>query len=198
MASCSLLPLLGCWLLSAVRLLQLGVLVQHREACRSVLCFLTRLFDPFSAVGSLQQQHGLDQAAAVALLQQQLVRVGPTLVRVLLGGAVGALPISRVEDIAPVLQGMLKFAGGQGPAFSWISEVVMLIPDVALTAADKQAFIGAAAAVVGGNASMDGGCEGLEDALVAMTDLCRRNKRASRAAQAAVLPPEVHALVGLL
>lgn len=183
--------------MSGVRLLQLGVLVQHREACRSVLCFLTRLFDPASALASLQQQPGPDQAAAVALLQQQLVRMGPSLVRVLLGGAVGALPFSRVEDIAPVLQGMLKFAGGQGPALSWVSDVVLLIPDVALTTADKQVFIGAAAAVVGGNAGMDGGCEGLEDALVAMADLCRRNKRASRAAQAAVLPPEVHALAGL-
>ncbi|KAF6259150.1 armadillo-type protein [Scenedesmus sp. NREL 46B-D3] len=175
----------------------LGVLVQHREACRSVLSFLSRLFDPSSALASLQEHPGLDQAASVGLLEQQVLRVGPALTRMLLGGAVGALPQSRVEDITPILQAMLKLAGQKG-ALQWITECASLIPEVALTAADRQAFLAAAAAVVQGNAGMDGGCPGLEEALEVVSDLCRRNKRAMKAAQTALLPQQLHGALGLV
>lgn len=94
--------------------MQLGVLVQHREACRSVLSFLSRLLDPSTALSKLQEQQQQRQllggtaldgsAAATALLQSQLERVGPNLSRMLMGAVVGALPYSRVADIAPVIQ----------------------------------------------------------------------------------------------
>eukprot|EP00878_Enallax_costatus_P035599 GHUV01039777.1.p1 GENE.GHUV01039777.1~~GHUV01039777.1.p1 ORF type:complete len:235 (+),score=27.93 GHUV01039777.1:2-706(+) len=176
--------------------LQIGVLVQHREACRSVLSFLTRLFDPQSALAALQQQAGPDQAAAIALLEQQVGRIGQPLIRMLLGAAVGALPASRVEELAPVLQAILKLAGPKG-VMQWIQESVMQIPEFALTNSDKEAFLTAAAAVMQGNAGMDGGCEGLEEALEVVSDLCRRNKRAMKAAQAALLPPQLHAQLSL-
>lgn len=179
--------------------MQIGVLVQHREACRSVLSFLTRLFDPQSALAALSQQPGPDHAAAVALLEQQIGRIGQPLMRMLLGAAVGALPASRVEDVAPVLQALLKLAGQKGVMImQWTQESVMLIPEVALTAGDKQVFLAAAAAVMQGNTGMDGGCEGLEDALEVVSDLCRRNKRATKAAQVALLPPVLHAQLNLL
>jgi transportin-3 len=181
----------------ALHVLQLGVLVQHREACRSVLGFLSRLFDPASALASLQEHPGLDQAASVALLEQQVLRVGPALTHMLLGGAVGAVPQSRVEDIAPVLQAMLKLAGNKG-ALQWVTDCANQIPEIALTAADRQAFLAAAAAVVQGNAGMDGGCPGLEEALEVVSDLCRRNKRAMKAAQLALLPQQLYASLGLL
>jgi hypothetical protein len=93
---------------------QLGILVQHREACRSTLSFLTRLLDPGTALARLQEQQQQRQvlggtaldttAVATALLQSQLDRVGPNLSRMLMGAVVGALPYSRVADIAPVIQ----------------------------------------------------------------------------------------------
>lgn len=177
-------------------LLQIGVLVQHREACRSVLGFLTRLFDPQSALAALHQQPGPDQAAAIALLEQQVGRIGQPLTHMLLGAAVGALPASRLEDLAPALQAMLKLAGHKG-VMQWVQESIMQIPGLALTSGDKQAFLTAAAATMQGNAGMDGGCEGLEDALEAVSDLCRRNKRAMKAAQAALLPQQLHAQLKL-
>lgn len=92
----------------------MGVLVQHREACRSVLSFLTRLLDPGTALARLQEQQQQRQVLAgtaldtsgmsLALLQSQLDRVGPGLSRMLMGAVVGALPYSRVSDIAPVIQ----------------------------------------------------------------------------------------------
>lgn len=180
-----------------VYLVQVGVLVQHREACRSVLSFLTRLFDPASALAALQQQPGPDQQAAVALLEQQVGRIGQPLIRMLMGAAIGALPASRVEDLAPVLQALLKLAGGKG-VLQWLQEAIGVIPDIALTASDKEVFLAAAAAVLQGNAGMDGGCEGLEAALEVVSDLCRRNKRAMKAAQVSLLPPQLHAQLNLL
>lgn len=173
------------------------MLVQHREACRSVLSFLTRLFDPQSALQALSQQPGPNQAAAVAILEQQVGRIGQPLIRMLLGAAVGALPASRVEDLAPVLQALLKLAGPKG-VMQWIQQSVMAVPDVALTPSDKEVFLAAAAEVMQGNAGMDGGCEGLEEALEVVSDLCRRNKRAMKAAQVALLPAVLHAQLNLL
>jgi hypothetical protein len=72
------------------------------------------------------------------------------------------------------------------------------IPDVSLTAGDRDAFMAAATAVLAGNLGMDGGCEGIEEALEVVSDLCRRNKRASRAAQAALLPQQLHPALGLM
>lgn len=98
------------------------MLVQHREACRSVLNFLSRLLDPGTALAKLREQQQQRQvlagtaldtsAASTALLQSQLDRVGPNLSRMLMGAVVGALPYSRVADIAPVLQ-----VGGEGAAW---------------------------------------------------------------------------------
>lgn len=85
---------------------------------------------------------------------------------------------------------MLKL--GQQKALQWLLDCMTAIPDISLTAGDREVFMAAAAAVLGGNAGMDGGCEGLEAALEVVSDLCRRNKRASKAAQAALLPPQLH------
>jgi hypothetical protein len=97
-----------------LRYLQLGMLVQHREACRSALCFLARLLDPGTALSKLRDQQQQRQtfagtaidtsAASMALLQSQLDRVGAHLTRVLMGAVVGALPYGRVADISPVVQ----------------------------------------------------------------------------------------------
>lgn len=222
-----------------------------------MLSFLTRLLDPSTALTKLQEQQHQQQrqllggtavdgsAAATALLQSQLDRVGANLSRMLLGAVVGALPYSRVGDIAPVVQvsrrgwvpGAVCFCAalcfttavrrrlshrdvyvlatrwwhavfvfllqatlrlGRDKALQWVRDCMAAIPDVALTAADRDAFMAAAAAVLAGNAGMDGGCEGIEEALEAVSDLCRRNKRASKAAQAALLPVQLHQALGLV
>jgi hypothetical protein len=86
---------------------------------------------------------------------------------------------------------------GRDKVLAWVRECVAAVPDAALTAADRQAFGAAAAAVLEGSAGMDGGAEGLESALDAVSDLCRRNKRASRAAQLALVPPQLHGALRL-
>ncbi len=73
-----------------------------REACLSIISVLRRLHDtnhPDREVDCSQQQ------------QQQLRAVmeprDPLLVRILFGGLLGALPKSRVDDIAAVLYDMI-------------------------------------------------------------------------------------------
>lgn len=98
--------------------------------------------------------------------------------------------------LCPVaVQALLRL--GQDKALQWLRDCMAAIPDVSLTASDRDAFMSAAAAVLAGNAGMDGGCEGIEDALELVSDLCRRNKRASKAAQAALLPVQLHQVLGL-
>jgi hypothetical protein len=93
-------------------------------------------------------------------------------------------------------QAMLRLC--QDKAVQWLRECMAAIPDVSLTAGDRDAFMTAAAAVLAGNAGMDGGCEGIEEALEVVSDLCRRNKRVSKAAQAALLPVQLHQVLGLV
>jgi hypothetical protein len=196
--------------------LQLGALVQHREACRSALAFLARLFDPTIALAALAVgPPGPATAAAPALLEAQLLRVGPALIRVLLGGVAGALPVGRVEDVSPVLSALLRLAG-QRCVLGWMRDALASVPDGALTLGDRDALLAAAAAEAAGavsgggvgsssgggggaNAAAAGGGGGsLDAALEATSDLCRRSRRASRAAQVALLPAALHVQLGLV
>ena len=74
--------------------------VLSREACCSILAVLRRLHDP-------EFLQSCSPAEAQAL-QAALPPHDPMLVRVLLGGVVGALPKSRVDDISDVLSNMLQ------------------------------------------------------------------------------------------
>jgi len=77
-----------------------GLLVQHRDACTSILAFLTRL------VGREYLQ-GLNQEAAV-VVQGALLPRGAALVRLLVQGVAGALPSARLEELNDVLGALLR------------------------------------------------------------------------------------------
>ncbi len=77
-----------------------GLLVQHREACCSILSFIVRLLDPAT--------HRNCAPDAVAALQAALAPRAPLLVRLLLAGAAGALPTSRLAELTDVLYALLK------------------------------------------------------------------------------------------
>lgn len=82
-----------------------------REACQSVLSFLTRLCSP-------------DKLAAWPPEAQQSLHAafmprGPALVRLLIAGVCGALPVGRVPDICDALYAILKV--GFAPVCSFTS-----------------------------------------------------------------------------
>lgn len=168
-----------------------GTLVQHREACRSVLNFLRALLDPSAAPAALATA-----PAAQQLLREQVCRVGGALSRLLLAGAAGALPDARVPDVAEPLAALLRLAGPQ--ALAWLSEAVSALPAAALDDADKQLLLGAAAVLA--NAAGGGGradTDDFEAALCRAADLCRRNARSRRAALQVLLPLELQTAAGM-
>ncbi|KAG2426913.1 hypothetical protein HXX76_012699 [Chlamydomonas incerta] len=192
-----------------------GCVMQHREANGSVLGFIARLTSS-NTLGRCPPQ-------ASDVLRAHLLPRAPIFVRLLLSGVAGTLPLGRVSVVGSALMGLVAFGssaaatgggaagGAEAPGLAWLTAALQVVPDVAATAADKQAFLGAAAAALqaGPSAATDGDMMGSGDggggsgyydrsweaACQEFADLCRRNKRARQAAQAALLPQELAAAV---
>lgn len=164
--------------------MQYGVLVQHREACCSTLTFLCRLLD-------MDPSKALNNASG-AVLEEEVGRVGPMLTRLLMAGVVGLLVSGRVPDVGAVICAALKSRGAV--ALQWLVTAVAAIPDVALQDTDKQVLTNKAS-MLAGNATMGFDDGDLIDELEHVADICRLTKRVRVAAQQALLPPELHALV---
>ncbi|GIL53844.1 hypothetical protein Vafri_9477 [Volvox africanus] len=194
----------------------IGCVMQHREANGSVLSFIARLTAPVTLARC--------PAAAADVLRAHLLPRAPVFVRLLLSCIAGTLPPGRVGIVSAALIGVVAF-GATGPFASagtdiassqglgWLTDALRAVPEVAATSSDKQAFLGAATAALRtgpvasgtGEGDMMGNGEGApggfyddsgwEAACQEFADLCRRNKRARQAAQAALLPQELAAAV---
>ncbi|KAG2500508.1 hypothetical protein HYH03_001285 [Edaphochlamys debaryana] len=193
----------------------IGCVMQHREANGSVLGFVTRLCSPVTLSRCLPQ--------AADVLRAQLLPRAPIFVRLLLSCTAGTLPQGRVATVSVALLGLLAFGSAQGPAagqaaggeanqagLGWLTAALQAVPEVAATSGDKQTLLGSAAAalqalpaITAAEGDMMGNGEGggpyqdasWESACQEFADLCRRNKRARQAAQAALLPQELAAAV---
>ena len=77
-----------------------GMLVQHREACCSILLFLVRLLDPAT--------HRKCGPEALGALHEALAPRALVGVRLALAGLAGALPTSRLPELTDVLGALLK------------------------------------------------------------------------------------------
>ena len=88
-----------------------GLLVQHREACCSILAFVVRLLEPNThrACGPEAMQH----------LQAALAPRAPLLLRLLLAGVAGALPTNRLAELTDVLYALLKVGGVLSVVGAW-------------------------------------------------------------------------------
>ncbi|KAL4452442.1 hypothetical protein ABPG75_008104 [Micractinium tetrahymenae] len=161
-----------------------GLLVQHREACCSILSFIVRLLDPAT--------HRNCAPEGVGALQAALAPRAPLLVRLLLAGAAGALPTSRLVELTDVLYALLKVTNQNG--LQWLGEALAAIPDDAASSADKQRFMGAAQRVVADGLAVNDE-RLLQQAVDEYSELSRRNRRALVAAQRALLPAELHYIV---
>uniref|UniRef100_A0A7S0WIF6 Importin N-terminal domain-containing protein n=1 Tax=Chlamydomonas leiostraca TaxID=1034604 RepID=A0A7S0WIF6_9CHLO len=172
-----------------------GVLVQHREACCSVLNFLIRLLAP-DLRGKVAGADGAVQAA-----------LGPRaamLVRLLLAGVVGVLPHSRLGDVAALLSSILRATApppgsaaglGNSAGLGWLAAAVGLLPDTVVPQADKESLLGAAASECTRESGDGARARAWEGAIDDFADVCRRNPRVRTAAQQALLPPELAAAV---
>uniref|UniRef100_A0A1D2AEU2 Importin N-terminal domain-containing protein n=1 Tax=Auxenochlorella protothecoides TaxID=3075 RepID=A0A1D2AEU2_AUXPR len=155
-----------------------GLLVQHREACCSVLAFLARLLDPALAARS--------GPAAAAALRAAVEPRGAALARLVLAGALGTLAPARLAELGDVLAALLATAGGAGAA--WVHGALAALPPQTAEPADRERLAAAATAAAGGGAG-EAERRDLHAALAELSDVCRRNRRAQRAAEAALAPP---------
>ncbi|CAL8471497.1 g11039 [Coccomyxa elongata] len=151
-----------------------GVLVQHRDACCSILTFLTRLFEP-----QLLLQCG---PSAATQITAAVVPRAPVLVRLLVAGAVGGLPSPRCADITDALVALLKATHNQG--MEWLKAAIDVIPDEAATASDRTQVLSAASEISQGSAA---GGRSMARAMDELSELVRRNRRSLEAAQRALL-----------
>ena len=62
--------------------------------------------------------------------------------RLFVGGIVGALPSSRLEDVSETLHRMLRETRGRG--MNWLKDAVALLPETSASAQEKEKFLAAA------------------------------------------------------
>ncbi|KAI3438282.1 hypothetical protein D9Q98_000717 [Chlorella vulgaris] len=149
-----------------------GVLVQHREACCSILAFVMRLLDPAT--------HRACAPEAVAHLQAALAPRASLLVRLVLAGVAGALPTNRLAELADVLHALLRVTSQNG--LQWVAEALAAVPDGTALSTDKQRFMEACQQVVADGMAANNE-RVLQQAVEELSELCRRNRRAAQLAQ---------------
>jgi len=167
-----------------------GLLVQQREASMSVLAFFLKLLDP--AAIQRAESRGCQQAAAnleAAMMgardgKPNAPARGSELLRLMLAGALGGLPRSRVRDVSDAMLAVLLATQGQG--LQWLMDGLNRLPGAVAAQGDKERFWQEVRQAVG--TGMTGaGPRLMEDALTEMSDLCRRNQRALETVQQAML-----------
>lgn len=149
-----------------------GITIQHREACQSILNFLTDIFDVASRPAESQFRSVIDSVILVH---------GANLTRIVIACLLGALPNSRLEEVIYVLLSLTRPYGGE--VVKWSQEAISLIPATALTDEEKTAFLQSLSAVAAGQQT-----PALTSSLEDISDVCRRNKAIQDQVQAALQP----------
>lgn len=155
-----------------------AILVQHREACSSVAAFLVRLLDP-----GTHRQCGIEQ---VKVLERTFQPYASILTQLTLAGAVGALPTSRIHDMVDVLYALLKSSGS---SFQWINAALSLVPDSAIPSSNKNRFSQLCRMILSDEIQEDDERH-LLDALVELSEVCRRHHKVQTLVMQSLLPSE--------
>ncbi|XP_023641358.1 transportin MOS14 isoform X2 [Capsella rubella] len=154
----------------------IGITVQHREACHSILTFLSDIFDLEKSVNEEQ---------FVLIRDNIIVPRGPTITRILIASLAGALPSSRLDTVTYSLLALTRTYRLQ--AVGWAKESVSLIPRTALTETESTKFLQALSDVAYG-ADVNSLIGHVEE----LSDVCRRNRTVQDLVQAALKPLELN------
>nr|VDC95695.1 unnamed protein product [Brassica oleracea] len=154
----------------------IGMTVQHREACHSILTFLSDIFDLEKSVNEEQFKRIRDNV---------IIPRGATITRILISSLAGALPSSRLDTVTYALLALTRTYGLQ--AVGWAKATVSLIPRTAVTETESAKFLqGLSDATYGADVnSLIGHAEEL-------SDVCRRNRTVQELVQAALKPLELN------
>uniref|UniRef100_A0A0E0IU02 Importin N-terminal domain-containing protein n=1 Tax=Oryza nivara TaxID=4536 RepID=A0A0E0IU02_ORYNI len=137
-----------------------GITIQHREACKSILSFLSDVFDlAKSSEGEKYRE----------LINTVILQRGAVLTRIMVASLTGALPSSRLEEVSYVLVSLSRSFGGN--MLSWARECITLIPPQALTDSERSRFLN-----IISDASSGSSLGSITDRFAEISEVCRRNK----------------------
>ncbi|XP_051116858.1 transportin MOS14 isoform X2 [Andrographis paniculata] len=157
----------------------IGITVQHREASKSILNFLSDVFD----IANTTQGKPY-----ISIRDNVIIPRGAVITRILVAALTGALPSSRIETVAYALVALVRAYGAQ--ALDWAKESVSLIPSNAATEAEKSRFLQALSNAISGTA-----INGLIIPIEELSGVCRRNRSVQEIVQGALRPLEVHQVI---
>ncbi|XXG68407.1 hypothetical protein AAC387_Pa06g1499 [Persea americana] len=154
----------------------IGITIQHRDACNSILTFLSDVLD-------ISKSHGNEQYRAV--IDGVFIPRGPSLTRILIASLMGALPSSRQEEVTYVLLALTKRYGIK--VLEWAKGCVSLIPSTAVTQAERASFLNALMEAASGS-----GISAFKDSIKELSEVCRRNRTVHEIVQGALRPRELN------
>ncbi|CAA2959905.1 transportin MOS14 [Olea europaea subsp. europaea] len=154
----------------------IGITVQHREASKSILNFLSDVFD----LANSSQGKGY-----LSIRDSVIIPRGAIITRLLIGALTGALPSSRLETVTYALLALVRAYRVQ--ALEWAKESISLIPSTAVTEVEKSRFLKALSDAASG-AAINGVMIPIEE----LSEVCRRNRSVQEIVQGALRPYELN------
>lgn len=161
---------------SLVDCAMIGITVQHREACTSILTFLSDVFDLGKSTGDEQYKSIRDNV---------VIPRGAILTRILIASLTGALPISRLELVTYTLLALMRAYGIT--SLEWARACISLIPSTAVTEVEKSRFLQALSEAASG-----ADISSLTIPVEELSDICRRNRSVQEIVQGALRPLELN------
>lgn len=153
-----------------------GATIQHRDASKSILSFLSDIFD--LANSSIGEKYR-------SIIDNVVIPRGATLTRILIASLTGALPPSRLDEISYVLLSLTRTYGLQ--VLSWAKGSISLIPPAAITEIESTNFVQAISDAASGSNSSK-----LTDTFEELSEVCRRNRKVQEIVQGALRPLDLH------
>nr|XP_010906804.1 transportin MOS14 isoform X1 [Elaeis guineensis] len=154
----------------------IGITIQHRDACKSILTFLSDVFDLANCSAGEKYQ---------SIINGVILPRGASLTRILIASLTGALPSSRLEEVTYVLLTLTRTYGDK--VLLWAKESISLIPPTAITEAECSSFLKALSDAASGSDTA-----ALTDTLEELSDVCRRNRTVQDIVQGALRPLDLN------
>ncbi|XP_058071597.1 transportin MOS14 [Magnolia sinica] len=154
----------------------IGITIQHRDACNSILTFLSDVLDlTNSSVGERYRP----------IIDGVIVPRGASLTRILIASLTGALPSSRLEEVTYVLLALTRTYGIK--VLEWAKGSVSLIPSTAVTEVERSSFLNALMEAASGS-----GISSLTAPIRELSEVCRRNRSVHEIVQGALRPLDLN------
>ncbi|KAL5722448.1 Transportin mos14 [Ranunculus cassubicifolius] len=161
---------------SLVDCAMIGITIQHREACNSILTFLSDVFDLTNSNRREQYKYIRDGI---------VVPRGANLTRILIASLTGALPSSRLDVVTYTLLALTRAYGMM--SLEWAKATVSLIPTTAVTDVEKSSFLQALSEAASG-----ADISALTIPVEELSDICRRNRSVLEIVQGVLRPLELN------